>query len=175
MDKQDFYSPKYPWLYLVEASVSDITNFAWSLTHNNQLRVVVRFLRGRKMLRLGCLFDEFAAALQFPYYFGENWSAFDECITDLEWLPGDAYILVIIDSEAVLSKEDKEQFSTLISVLQKAGDEWSQPIENSEAWDRPAAAFHVIFQCSEFTLRCMISRFEDAGAAFQVLRLEEIQ
>jgi hypothetical protein len=29
---------------------------------------------------------EFAASFQFPYYFGENWPAFDECINDLSWL-----------------------------------------------------------------------------------------
>ena len=40
-------------------------------------------LRGRKMTTLRQLFDEFAAALQFPYYFGANKDAFDECLSEV--------------------------------------------------------------------------------------------
>jgi hypothetical protein len=49
--------------------------------------LTVRCVRGRKMSRLAGLMDEFSAALQFPYYFGENWSAFQECLGDMDWLP----------------------------------------------------------------------------------------
>jgi hypothetical protein len=59
--------------------------YGWSET-----RLVVRTLRGVKMQTVQQLFDEFAAALQFPWYFGENWAAFDECLTDLAWLPPEA-------------------------------------------------------------------------------------
>jgi len=99
------------------------------------------------MARLSSLYDEFAAALQFPYYFGENWNAFSECITDLEWITGDVYVLVITDSKKVLAEESNDQLEALINVLEAAGSEWSHPVENSQAWDRPGVAFHVIFQC----------------------------
>lgn len=49
--------------------------------------LTVRTVRGSKMLTEDQLFTEVSAALQFPYYFGENWPAFDECLADLEWLP----------------------------------------------------------------------------------------
>ena len=39
-------------------------------------------------------------ALQFPAYFGSNWDAFEECITDLSWLEADGYALLIYDSGA---------------------------------------------------------------------------
>ncbi|WP_199922364.1 barstar family protein [Microterricola viridarii] len=45
--------------------------------------LTVRVVRGRKMRTLRPLFDEFAAALQFPLYFGENRDAFYERLSDL--------------------------------------------------------------------------------------------
>lgn len=32
------------------------------------------------------LFTEFAKILQFPKYFGYNWSAFEDCLFDMEWI-----------------------------------------------------------------------------------------
>jgi hypothetical protein len=98
------------------------------------------------MVNLDSLFNEFAAALQFPYYFGENWGAFDECLADFAWMEADAYVLIITDFNSVLSEGDQEQFPTLIDILQKVADEWSQAINTAEAWARPARAFHVILQ-----------------------------
>lgn len=47
---------------------------------------VVRSIRGHKCRTIDGMIDEFSSALQFPWYFGENWPAFDECICDLDWL-----------------------------------------------------------------------------------------
>jgi hypothetical protein len=42
------------------------------------------------------MFDEMAAALQFPSYFGENWPAFDECLSDMYWLQADLGIVILL-------------------------------------------------------------------------------
>jgi RNAse (barnase) inhibitor barstar len=172
MNREYIYLPKAPYLYVLEASVSEATNFAWSLAQHNLLRVVVRFLRGKKMTKLIHLYDEFAAALQFPYYFGENWNAFYECITDLEWLAGDVYILVITDSMMLLSEEDEEQLDALTNIFQEAGNEWNRPINTPEAWSRPAVAFHVIFQCDESDKQAMVSRLKSVNTTFEEIRLQ---
>lgn len=109
--------------------------------------LVVRVVRGRKMRTPQGLFDEFAAALQFPWYFGENADAFDECITDLGWLPPQSgYVIVITDPGEVLAEADADALAWLTDSLTRAAEEWSRPVEQGEWWDRPAVPFHVVLQ-----------------------------
>lgn len=71
----------------------------------------VRELRGPKMRTTAELFDEFAAACQFPYYFGANKDAFDECLRDLDDFVGDApgYVVVVRDSADLLAEQPTER------------------------------------------------------------------
>jgi hypothetical protein len=71
----------------------------------------VRLIRGRKCHTKQAFFDEVGAALQFPYYFGENWDAFDECINDLTWLPAQEYILIISNAEQLLMNDPAKQLA----------------------------------------------------------------
>ncbi|MFC9965964.1 barstar family protein [Nocardia ignorata] len=71
----------------------------------------VRELRGTKMRDVTTLFDEFAAAFQFPYYFGANKDAFDECLRDLDDFVGDApgYVAVVRTADDLLADEPTER------------------------------------------------------------------
>ena len=40
------------------------------------------------------LFRALASALQFPDYFGHNWDALEDCLTDLSWLAAEGHVLV---------------------------------------------------------------------------------
>jgi Barstar (barnase inhibitor) len=91
------------------------------------------------------MFNEFAAALQFPYYFGGNWAAFDECLADLSWLPATGYIITIFDSADLLAKDERSQLNQLFDVLEAMCIEWSKPVVGGQAWDRPSVPFHVLF------------------------------
>jgi hypothetical protein len=116
-------------------------------------KVAIRFLRGKKMATTQSLFDEFAAALQFPYYFGNNWAAFDECLADLSWLPAAAYVMVIFDSTEVLCGEKTDQLDVLLNILERVCREWSSAVEVGESWDRPPIPFHIVFHCTPENLR----------------------
>jgi hypothetical protein len=91
-------------------------------------------------------FDECSAALQFPSYFGENWNAFDECITDLEWLPADAYVFLITHGSRLLEASPPEDLVLLLTILERAGQEWSKPVAGQ--FPRPSKPFHVLIQCT---------------------------
>ena len=131
-----------PWLRVLVATPSDATGAAWALQRQG---VASRVLRGKKMRSTAGLFDEIAAALQFPPYFGENWNALDECLADLEWLPADAYSLTILDAVHLLDREPPEVRQTFWDVLGRAAGEWSRP---GGSMPRPAKAFRVVVQCT---------------------------
>lgn len=57
------------------------------------LDVVTIDLRGVKAKR--GLLDAFAAALEFPRWFGGNWDALEDCLGDLSWRKGDGRVLLI--------------------------------------------------------------------------------
>ena len=86
----------------------------------------VCFLRGELCGSSNEFFREISTAMRFPYYFGWNWNAFDECITDLEWLTFSS-ILIVIDSFDRMFKEenhDDECKEYLIRYLKNAAEYW---------------------------------------------------
>ena len=96
------------------------------------------------------LMNEFAAALQFFDGFGENWHALEECLTYLdEWLPADAYILVIENADELLRDEEPQQLMALLKTLHQAGDSWAQPIADNGRFDRKGIPFHVLLNVSD--------------------------
>lgn len=122
---------------------------------------VIRVLRGKKMRTRQAVMDEFGATLQFFEEFGENWHALRECLFYMdEWLPGNAYILVITHPEELLS-EATEELTWLLKVIREAGEWWQTPITDNGRFNRPAIPFHVVLQCQESDLAQVRSRFPD--------------
>jgi len=157
--------PAQPWLLRMASSHSEMTDFLWSFQRRHP-GSAVRFLRGKAMTTVQGLYDEFTAALQFPYYFGYNGGAFDECLTDLSWLPAKAYVLTIVDSADFLVCEDllasePKQLPLFLNALERICLEWSKPIAKGESWDRPAVAFHVSFHCIADDVRRLAPKIAD--------------
>ncbi len=134
-----------PWLHLVTLDVSSIADRVLSLAAHEK-ETAVRVVRGMKMSTEERIFDEFSAAFQFPYYFGENWDAFNECINDLSWLPARRYLTVVTNADELLRSTD--QARVLCEILNDAGREWSQPATSTRPWAPEARAFHVVFQAN---------------------------
>jgi len=62
-------------------------------------------------------------ALQFPAYFGSNWDAFEECITDLSWLEVDGYALLVYNPES-FRECDPEEMATARTIFEDAAGYW---------------------------------------------------
>ena len=97
------------------------------------------------MRTVGSLMNEIGAALQFFLGFGENWHALKECLSYLdEWLPGQAYVLLVEQAEEVLVGEAVEELGFFLRVLDEVGQFWSAPITDNSRFDRAALPFHVL-------------------------------
>ena len=101
------------------------------------------------MMNWGEVFYELAAVFQFPDYFGKNYNALDDCITDLDWLPAEGYLFVIKNSARLLIEESGDDLRVLLRILDEAGKEWATPVNIGEWWDREGLPFHTILQMSE--------------------------
>ena len=44
--------------------------------------------------------DACATVMEFPAYFGKNWDAFEECLTDLSWAEADGYVILFDHADA---------------------------------------------------------------------------
>ena len=108
--------------------------------------------------------DEFAAALQFPSYFGENWAAFDECVNDLAWLPPEAGYVVVITDPLLVLDDSPAEFEVLVRTLLSAIKQWATPIDAGEWWDRPAVPFNVVLATDQVSEGPVRQRWAGAGA-----------
>src|SRR5438132_9903762 len=124
LSSQELVAPRGEWGYMVGGEERTVDAFAWQLARS-VTGAGVRVIRSRRCLTRKELFHELAAALQFPYYFGDNWDAVDECLNDLEWLQAEAYVLFITNSDALLESEPLEELIMLRRVLTKTAEEWS--------------------------------------------------
>lgn len=68
------------------------------------------------------LLARFAQALAFPAWFGGNWDALEDCLSDLSWLPAKGYVL-LIEGAAGLRPEEH---GTLVDILAAAAAAWKE-------------------------------------------------
>ena len=105
------------WATLVVASEAAIDDFARTLPAGSG--ATVRVVRGHRCVTKRALMHEWAAALQFPGYFGENWDAFEECLADRDGLTGEFLVVILTSVDRVLEDEKAER-ATFLRVLKGA-------------------------------------------------------
>lgn len=82
------------------------------------------FIEGTNCANKKQLFNEFAKQFQFPSYFGQNWDAFNDCMTDLNWLEGvNGYHLFIHHFDELLT-DLAADFRLFIEILEEMIIEW---------------------------------------------------
>ena len=86
----------------------------------------------RRIDLLGCgdkdvALDRIAQALEFPEWFGRNWDALADCLSDLEWLESANGYVLALDNAQELRATSLDDFATLIEVLDDVASAWRKP------------------------------------------------
>ncbi len=123
----------------------------------------VAIVQGRRMRTHDCMHHEFAAAMQFPSYYGENSNAFFECIRDLSWLGDVGLVLLVTDASQVL-RDDEHGPETVWSALVDAREAWRHPIEENFLRTQPAP-YTVVLQDSQAALNRLVESSESLSRA----------
>lgn len=83
----------------------------------------VFYLDGKKINSKETFLSKAAEAMQFPTYFGANWDAFDECITDLTWCPAEKYVIFYDDAD-IFAQAEPTQYQIALDILNSAKEYW---------------------------------------------------
>lgn len=67
------------------------------------------------------LLRRIGARLGFPAWFGQNWDALEDCLTDLSWREGDGHVLILEQFHLLPA----EELGVLIDVLNSAARFWA--------------------------------------------------
>ncbi|GAA3247527.1 barstar family protein [Dactylosporangium siamense] len=106
-------------------------------------RFVVARLDGARMADADHALYEFSDALLFPGYFGWNWNALHDCLSDLHWLPADGYLIVVENARELLSSSAEDRH-TLFRILSEAVRHWASPLGRPDSNGIP---FKVLLLC----------------------------
>ena len=87
---------------------------------------VVDATRGSKLVVVPIAFADkdallrnVACALDFPDWFGQNWDALEDCLTDLSWRTGGGEVLIFEGAE------NRDDFGILVDVLRSSAEFWA--------------------------------------------------
>lgn len=160
MDLQRLMQTQGPWLQLLVEEPAKVGNLPRAIEQQASFPLAVRQIRGRKSMTKVAFFDEMAAALQFPLYFGDNWDALYDCLSDLSWLRAEGVVLLLADAGQVLKNAPADQLPCLVRVLEETVRNWNQPPKPGKP--RP---FHVLLHTSPLDEAATRKRWQAAGLA----------
>ena len=156
------YSTDGPPFYLLAGGTQEVDQYVAKVRYEAGQRLKVIVLRGSNMQSMDRFYDELAAALQFPLYFGRNWNALDECLVDLEWLLSDSYLLVVADAPALLKAADEGDAEAFWKLLSRCSTEWSEGASLGGGLTRKPTPFHVVLQASDPEAETFSNKVEEA-------------
>jgi RNAse (barnase) inhibitor barstar len=82
------------------------------------------WLAGQSVTEKDELLDLCADGFGFPDWFGHNWDALGDCLTDLTWVETESGFLVVYAGWQALAQESPEDFGTALQIFEEAVDLW---------------------------------------------------
>jgi RNAse (barnase) inhibitor barstar len=117
MIARDLAKAEHSGVRQLVADANDIEQLAKALG-----LVIVRIDLARLSSKTGLL-GRAASALRFPEWFGKNWDALSDCLTDLSWLDGKGWVIIFENAKAFAERKP-QLFENAVEVFQAASDYW---------------------------------------------------
>lgn len=78
---------------------------------------------GRNIDDKDAFLKEAALSLDFPEYFGNNWDALADCLTDMSWHEAEGFVVVYKHFDA-LADHSPEDFAAALDIFRESADYW---------------------------------------------------
>lgn len=108
-----------PGLYQIGQEMS-IKEFSQLCQKNN---CQLFYIDGKKITSKAEFLEACAKAMNLPSYFGDNWDAFEDSLTDLDWAEGRRFVF-FYDQPDHFAENDPEEWETAMDVFQSAIEYW---------------------------------------------------
>ena len=66
-----------------------------------------------------------AKAMKFPEWFGHNFDALADCLTDIAWKPAEGYLVLLEHCDGIHGNAEAD-FVTTLQVFERAANEWRE-------------------------------------------------
>ena len=147
-DNSEIFGVSSPYFHLYIGEEKSFSVYCLSEFKIKKENYCSKMIRGKKCNTKEKLFDEFAAAFQFPDYFGENWDAFNECINDLDWISAKGYFIFISCFDLFL-KSYEQDLKIFVEVMEAAGKSWTNAENENANWEKLSTPFHIILHAEK--------------------------
>lgn len=84
------------------------------------------FINGDRIEDKKTFLIEFSDKFKFPEYFGFNWDAFSDCITDLSWINSENGFLIIYKNSYNFRSNKPDEWKIANEILLEAMDYWNE-------------------------------------------------
>ena len=111
--------PETSGVYLLEESPS--VEHLEKLTSERGLAFF--HLEGQEIHDKDQFLKQVALALSFPEYFGNNWDAFSDCLTDMSWHETDGFV-ILYDHFDSLAKHSPRDFEMALDIFKESEEFW---------------------------------------------------
>lgn len=143
----DALRPESPAISVIRIDPAVVDEFITRYFHERRhspmsKSFALRAVRGQRCPTKMELLDHWAAALQFPDYFGRNWDAFDDMLGDLGWMPAAGYAIFVTSAHRLL-EDAPNDLPVLLDIVRTAAGKHFHP---DPALRRPPRRLKVVFQ-----------------------------
>ena len=162
-DTEKINSPQTPMLHVYDGNAEELFSQLSDNAHG-QLRI----LEGGRMTTDEEVLHEFFIELNFPSYFGDNYDALHDCLTDLAWIDLSKGLVILIKDVDAIYNANKELFLLVFEMLRDASVYWAIPGDGHES-----TPVNIILQCKKESSDELYDLLEDKLGFYFIFPLND--